>query len=115
MRTIKFRGLDFTDQWRYGHFTIDASGRHVIWTKEENWEVKPESVGQFIGLISKNLEEIYEEDIVQFVHEANGYIGRHKPRIVKYVQGRNRNGFNIADGFNYEVIGNIYENPELIK
>jgi len=76
---------------------------------------------QFTGLLDKNGKEIYEGDIIMISHWSetppiNTPI-RHETDIipVKWVLGR----FNIAperylNGDVYEIIGNIYENPELL-
>lgn len=64
---------------------------------------------QFTGMTDKNGKEIWESDIVKF-YEMNA--------VIKYY----KNGFYIDDGISsnwdsedVEVIGNIYENPELLE
>lgn len=80
----------------------------------------PEAVTQFTGLLDKNGKEIYEGDIVQVVDEATGkpyhevYNGRIEPFVVEWKD----HGYNFGFGFKgtaLEVIGNIYENSELLK
>jgi uncharacterized phage protein (TIGR01671 family) len=66
---------------------------------------------QFTGLLDSEEKEIYEGDIIQYVRNKDGYICHHKPRIVKWENCQNKNGFNITNGNNYKIIGHIYENP----
>ena len=89
-------------------------------------EVIPESVGEFVGLQDKNKKDIYEDDIVKQGLETSkdGWFG---PRIVEFSDGAWMGGgiriFVEQDRWVYqgdvsnngwEVIGNIYENPELL-
>lgn len=70
-------------------------------------------VMQFTGLKDKNGNEIYEGDIL-----ANGK--GHKPCLVsferdQFVVGEYGCSLWIYAGNNKEVIGNVWENPELLK
>lgn len=76
---------------------------------------------QCTGLKDKNGRLIFEGDIVK---HNNQYI-RVNPLIVKYCEDycgiflfepNNKNKYAIySESIEYEVIGNIYENPELLK
>lgn len=79
--------------------------------EDENWKVM-----QFTGLTDRHGKEIYEGDIVKIgsdlgkINYSEKYSGF---RVSKKGQGIYLSDFNSAGGC--EVIGNIYENPKLIK
>ena len=63
---------------------------------------------QYTGLKDEKGTEIYEGDVVS--NEAPG--GFRGPMVVEWVD--DCFGFNLYSGGKYTVIGNIYENPELL-
>ena len=84
-------------------------------------DVIPETVGQYTGLTDKNGKKIFEGDILVFCKGAT-----HPIKV--YWDGLGwkflRNGKNIQDAFECntidhirfcEIIGNIHDNPELLK
>lgn len=73
---------------------------------------------QFTGLLDKNNKEIYEGDIVKYdLGEVEGLINK----VVwdhfgwRISETNNSACFPLTSGLDYEIIGNIFENPELLS
>lgn len=130
MRTIKFRGKTFSNKWVCG-FLHKATGSDFLMIQINSFDsfgVNPDTVGQFTGLMDKNRNEIYEGDIL--VWGENGYKGHPLLVIFKhgafgytYIEdwfhsfaGNTNFTFNpLNTDIRFEVIGNIHDNPELLK
>lgn len=133
MRKILFRGkLIHSKVWIYGNLIIASTGEsyiipsdvikpdghHLIIDSDCPFLVDAETVGQFTGLTDKNGKEIYEGDIVIYPHDS-------KPCEVFYRANEYGTSFltdshdgvdSLGDVLNtVEIIGNIHDNPELIK
>ena len=120
-------GKGFDDTFVYGHLngdyilgdTLDATEEYYnpsYWIK-----IDKDTIMQYTGLKDKNGTEVYEGDIVSWNNKI-GYIGFLKQEmgyciILKDTDFRLGHR-NIGSGYDFnadiEVIGNIYENPELI-
>lgn len=121
MREIKFRGKRIdAGEWGYGDLIFSNDYPHIGTDKENRFlrecRVDPETVGQYTGLKDKDGKEIYEGDIVQYHPEANMGTG---PVVYELGAFRVQGDF---DALLYhfslkalEVIGNIHDNPELLK
>ena len=129
MREIKFRAWD-RELKEWTNYSISNINGNVIdfYNKEAGlWEIDREgeqfALYQYTGLKDKNGKEIYEGDIVKAISFARWigvaeYSDENQAFIFddldKKYRGKSTvfmNQFN--DGF--EILGNIYENPELLK
>lgn len=107
MRELKFRvWLHNSKEW--GNVAcleiFNATGK-----LEYLYQDQPYTIQQYIGLKDKNEKEIYEGDILFFQQQDGVWSNQLNKHIeVKYpfVCGNTHLG---------EIIGNIFENPELLK
>ena len=116
MREIKFRAWDIDKKEMFIPSMITSSGDISRPYGIDNW-CKAELM-QFTGLQDKNGKDIYEGDIVEYEDLALDGGGDGEKHIVCFESLEEAIMFNM--GFKYvgseqmEIIGNIYENPELL-
>lgn len=126
-REILFRGKRiYNGEWAYGHFCefpcddgTDIPSIIRIESKENHralmqYPVISETVGRFTGLTDKNGVRIFECDVLRF---------RSGDYVVKWCNGHSK-FLQVSKSFSRElyicikeseVIGNIHDNPELLK
>lgn len=118
-REIKFRAWDNVEKEWVRAFSIPNIG----WQKIEGEPMTDLEIMQYTGLKDKNGKEIYEGDILSYSTDAIS------PLIVKWNDDRAQfmaHGYQFAGHKTFrhglgrgkvrcEVIGNIYETPDLLK
>ena len=126
MREILFKAKTFNGKWVQG-LLAHKDNKWYISNKEGMpfaFEVRPETIGQYTGLKDKNGNKIWENDIVNKV-DTNG-LGYHRERKCKVsfdelgywlLTTEYGDGYWLGefDSEQLEVIGNIFDNPELLN
>ena len=144
MREILFRGKEKNSgEWIYGDLRhiSDGHGGYILCIVDNTngrnndvtgVEVVPETVGQYTGLTDKNGVKIFEGDIVKgiafsvttigvivWIDEISSF-GVRRVNAPNPAAWENSSilrcvSLNKKDEFAAEVIGNIHDNPELLK
>lgn len=123
-------GKGFDDTFVYGHLNGDYILGDTLNVTEEYYnpsywiKINKDTIMQYTGLKDKNGIEVYEGDIVH----ARGYYpgegwfdtGEHDYDFIADVKWDNEkmaylcNGYYLHEIEEVEIVGNIYENPELL-
>ena len=117
-RTIKFRGKRVgTHEWVYGLLFQTPVGEWKIKKGFREYLVKPDTIGQFTGLLDRNGKEIYEGDILTCPEDVDFL-----PETVIFEEGcfmakddYTTIAMNAIDTDYRNITGNIFDNPELLK
>lgn len=134
MREIVFRGKDsITKRWVYGAlvqqqddplkekaFIISYSNYQFgDFSEAVMHEVDPETVGQYTGFVDKKGKKIFEGDILS-IYSSKAFLFAvewNNQYVLKCTTNDvSDNILNVIESSeDVEVVGNIYNNPELIK
>ena len=141
MREILFRGECSDDgTWKFGaygnHTSLDAMIIDRPYLTAGNdlaalgfWVVDPATVGQYTGLTDKNGKRIFEGDVLIFIEPDTQEFDDNERFVVRWFEdasgfllellykGKSNSWEEIDEkhAANFEVIGNIHDNPELLE
>lgn len=125
MREILFRGKRvYNGQWVYGYYSLDRSSHYIINDGQIQFEntqlVRPQTIGQFTGLLDKNGNKIFEGDILKCIspNDGNEFISDF---IATLANGITFKSIELCkdmiiheyEWMEVQIIGNIHDNPEL--
>lgn len=141
-REIIFRGKsEITNEWVYGSLVkvgneshivgldeVDLDGHHIVFCSDRPVFTKQGTICQFTGLHDMNVNDIYEGDIIRSVRFKDIIllvVYDEKEGAFMAVQINKNRGTDLEtrchitqewlDKFPKEVIGNMYDNPELLE
>ena len=136
MREILFRGKRVDNgEWLYGWVTTQHkkyTGGDLLTKIQSNtfgvgeYYVDTETVGQFTGLLDKNGTKIFEGDIVRRFNSKEQEVMRYAVKwntdccmFVLICEdtylGEYDSDFTVFYGEEFEIVGNVHDNPELRK
>lgn len=132
MRQILFRGKRVDNgEWAYDNSVLFFSEKTKIYGALNKWreiEVIPETVGQYTGVIDKNGKKVFEGDIIDYTWDTLCGGKEHRTYVISYANNEAKfvgdcvigNPRHSLPTFEYigergEVIGNIYDNKEILE
>lgn len=140
MREIKFRGKSLDGKWLFGYIYryVNRDGIDTVAIIEIDnngfdatlnlHKISHNTIGQFTGLHDKNGKEIYEGDIIRSFDSQGEPIlhaieyENNDAQFIVVLAGYTKYDFGCSgitqkwiNEFEKEVIGNIHDNPELLK
>lgn len=129
MRTIKFRAKSLEvhniGKWVFGDLHIRSAFPHIHTEYGTRCKIDPNTIGEFTGLSDKNGNDIYEGDVIGCHNPSIKHLifyNEKQGRFMAALNGDIENDFVGVCGLDNsrwtgskKVIGNVYDNPELLK
>lgn len=116
MRDIRFRvwnnrtgQMKIVDSINFGHKLVYSGGSasgNAYWTSPSHNQMSHIELLQYTGLKDLHGKDVYEGDILRYAYRKAPV----NDRVVKW----NAGGFNVRKTDSYEVVGNMYQNKELM-
>lgn len=118
-RQIKFRGIAVGfNKWAYGYYVNKNPEKHQIIAFDTILPVlvEPNTVGEFTGEISKEIE-VFEGDIIEIDGSGKRLVVVFKNGCFYSINSKIGSKYRLGgwEKDSYTVIGNIHYNPELLN
>lgn len=125
MSEILFRGKQISDGgWVYGYPYSDGKKSYIAYEGKKDCiihEVVPETLKPYTGLLDKNSKKIFEGDILKRIVAKQEiiYTVDWCDNCALFVlpcitREELETDFTIFNGYDFEIIGNIHDTPELM-
>ncbi len=129
MREILFRGKRIDNrEWAEGYLYGMGEKRYILYELPNSAptigiEVDPETICQYTGLIDKNGKKIWENDILEGHLDDKFPEDVTREKVIWYENGWkteepgcvDKEYLDEFDAENFEVVGNVFDNPELLE
>lgn len=122
---VRMDGTPVESNWVYGGVLQGTGDHSIIYQTEPDIDKKvvyTDTLGQYTGMVDCNGTKIFEGDIIQDGNcEYNKYVVEYSPERGGYLPFAHGDGCGccetatLYDSTCHTAIGNIYDNPELLK
>ena len=117
-REILFRGKTFDNKWIQGYLFKSWERSYILWGTTNGipnmTEVQPNTVGQYVGMDDIQGNHIFENDIVKSI-VGIGYVKFKKSKAIYEIVTDDWDLPFDEVGSEIEIIGNVYDNGELLS
>ena len=115
MKGIYFRGIDENGNWQYGLAVININDKSLILDMDKYYVINTNTICRYVGIEDCNGNKIFEGDVVKIGKDVS--IVKWEDEYGRFVIKSKRFIIAVSDKIRneVEVIGNIFENGELVK
>lgn len=110
MKNTEFRAWDKKDQKMYFPHSL-----HNNPVSDLDLGSRENEIMQYIGFKVKDAKKVFESDIIKLGDGSGNYVVIYADNLGKFMLRRGEYFRDFSQIYSMEVVGNIYENPELLQ